>query len=122
MAGILDIDKKWDAALPWSFSIDNRYRYYLVKADDFCGDEIRKKSGGLPVGAAKIMWINGCFVDTYKKVSKFLNLQAYVSGRLCNLKFDKSIIRIRFWTPWIYRIVAKVVTRSNNDFSKKYWF
>ncbi|MBM3710222.1 MAG: hypothetical protein FJW61_07375, partial [Actinobacteria bacterium] len=86
MGGVLGIDKNWNVIFPWSYSVDTGYNRYLSNIEEKFGKEIRKKSGGTPTIAGKILWIKNEFPQEYEKVSKFINLMSYVSGRICGLK------------------------------------
>jgi len=92
MAGILGIDKNWEVAFPWTYSIDTRANSYLSEIEDAMGSKIRKSSGGIPFMAAKMKWIKENFSKDYKKIYKFVNLTTYVAGRICNLLGDDAFI------------------------------
>jgi xylulokinase len=92
MAGILGIDKNWKVVTPWTYSIDTNYIKYLQKLETQKGNIIRKYSGGVPTGAAKILWIKNEKPQDYKKIDKFINLNTYVAGKICGLKAEKAFI------------------------------
>lgn len=92
MGGVLGIDKNWNVIFPWSYSVDTGYNRYLSNIEEKFGKEIRKKSGGTPTIAGKILWIKNEFPQEYEKVSKFINLMSYVSGRICGLKGNDAFI------------------------------
>jgi len=92
MGGILGIDENWNVIFQWSYSVDARYSKYLSNIEEKFGKEIREKSGGTPTIAGKILWIKTEFPQKYEKVSKFINLMGYVSGKVCGLKGSDAFI------------------------------
>lgn len=92
MGGILGIDENWNVIFQWSYSVDTRYSKYLSNIEEKFGEEIREKSGGTPTIAGKILWIKNEFPQKYEKVSKFINLMGYVSGKICGLKGSDAFI------------------------------
>jgi xylulokinase len=92
MGGILGVDSKFHVVFPWTYSIDTRYLQYVYDFESRFANEMRQKSGGPPTIAAKIAWIRKDFPEKYSKISKFMNLMAYVSSKLCNLSAEDAFI------------------------------
>ena len=92
MAGVLGIGENWDVVFPWTYSIDSRFNAYISKIDENTNELIRKKSGGYAFGPGKMRWIQNDFPALYKRIKKFINLNTYVSGKLCNISSDKAFI------------------------------
>lgn len=100
MGGVLGIDENWDVALPWTYSIDSRFNTYVERIEKNIDELVRIRSGGYPFGAGKILWIKSDFPEIYNKIEKFINLTAYVAGKICNLNAKDAFIDYSCLTLW----------------------
>jgi len=98
MAGILGIDKDWNAVTPYDSWLDTRCGEYKDEIKDW-GEERVISITGCPITYAhgpKVLWWKNKKPKTYDKISKFLVPSAFVAGRLCGLKADKAYIDYTF--------------------------
>lgn len=94
MAGILGIDKNWNAVTCYDSWLDTRCEKHIerIKAE---AEEKVISITGCPVTYAhgpKVLWWKHERPDVYKKIEKFLLPSAYVVGRLAGLKADSAFI------------------------------
>ncbi len=88
MAGIMAIDKDWNAVTYYDSWLDNRCQKYVevIKENH---EEKYIRSNGMPVTiahAAKMLWWKNERPDIYQKIYKFIQPGSYVAGRLADLK------------------------------------
>ena len=94
MAGILGIDKDWNAVTYYDSWLDNRCEKYIEQIKQET-EEIVIKITGCPVTYAhgpKILWWKNERPDIYKKIDKFILPTTYVTGRLAGLKASDAYI------------------------------
>lgn len=92
MAGIMGIDKDYNAVTPYDSWLDTRCEKYITHIKATCEDEIIRSTGG-PVTYAhgpKILWWKNEHPDVYKQIHRFVTLSAFVAGKLCGLKGEDA--------------------------------
>jgi xylulokinase len=94
MAGIMGIDKEWQAVTHYDSWLDNRCQKYVdvMKSKD---EEAYIKTNGMPVTiahGAKMLWWKEERPETYHKIYKFLPPGSYVAGRLAGLKGEEAFV------------------------------
>ncbi len=97
MAGVIGIDKNWDASTIWSGTMDNRQN--LMMADVIDADMVLKLSGtNFPFMAKKIKWFEKEHKVLYKNTSKFIGLSSYVIGKIADLKSKDAFLESTYLT------------------------
>lgn len=94
MAGVLGIDKDWNAVTPYDSWLDTRCGEFRDEIKDW-GEERVISITGCPVTYAhgpKVLWWKNKRPETYNRISKFLVPSAFAAGKLCGLKADKAFI------------------------------
>jgi len=94
MAGILGIDKDWNALTPYDSWLDTRCEKYIdiIKQE---AEEAVIQTTGCPVTYAhgpKVLWWKYEKPEVYSKISKFVQPTTYVAGRLTGLKAEQAYI------------------------------
>ncbi len=94
MAGILGIDKYWNAVTPYDSWLDTRCEKYMAAMKEMAEDRIISVTG-CPVtyahGPKILWWKNERYLD-YKRIEKFLMPSAYVVGKLVGLSARDAFI------------------------------
>lgn len=94
MAGIMGIDKDWNAATYYDSWLDTRCEKYIAKMKAEAEEKVISITG-CPVTYAhgpKILWWKHEHPGTYKKIDKFVLPSAYVAGRLAAIKAENAYI------------------------------
>jgi len=94
MAGILGIDKEYNAITYYDSWLDTRCEKYIKLMKDKAGKDVIRITG-CPVTYAhgpKVLWWKHEMSDVYKKIDKFLVPSAYVAGKLAGLKSEDAYI------------------------------
>jgi len=94
MAGILGIDKEWQAVTPYDSWLDRRCEAYMPEMKAWGEDAIIRLTG-CPVTYAhgpKVLWWKSEHPDVYKRIAKFVVPSAYVAGKLAGLTADRAFI------------------------------
>lgn len=94
MAGILGIDREWNAVTPYDSWLDSRCESEMpaIKA---WGEEAVIQLTGCPVTYAhgpKKLWWKQRRPEVYARIAKFLVPSAYVAGKLAGLKAEDAFI------------------------------
>lgn len=87
MAGIMGIGKDGQAVTPYDSWLDSRCAPYTELLEREAGDEAIQRSGGqiIHTHASKILWWKHEQPEAYKRITSFVQPNAYVAGRLCGL-------------------------------------
>jgi xylulokinase len=94
MAGVMGIDKDWNAATYYDSWLDTRCEKYIHQIKSEAEDQVVSITG-CPVTYAhgpKILWWKYERPDLYKKIAKFVQPGGYVVGRLAGLKADEAYL------------------------------
>ena len=94
MAGIMGIDDDWNYVTPYDSWLDTRCAKYISIMKEHAEKDIIRITG-CPVTYAhgpKILWWKYEKPLVYKKISKFVVLSAYITGRLTGLKAKDAYI------------------------------
>lgn len=94
MAGILGIDKEWNAVTHYDSWLDNRCKPYIEEIKNKNREKYIKTCGMPPTiaHAAKMLWWKNERPKDYEKIHKFILPGAYVAGRLAGLSGDEAFI------------------------------
>ncbi|MBR4761926.1 MAG: hypothetical protein IK086_04760 [Clostridia bacterium] len=98
MAGIMAVDKDFNAVTPLDSWLDSRCRNYTAIIKEQAGDAAIMSSGGQIIHshASKILWWKNEHPDTYKKICKFIQPNGYVAGKLCGIKAQDAFMDYTF--------------------------
>lgn len=94
MAGILGIDKDWNAVTPYDSWLDTRCGKYIDRIKQEAEDKVIQTTGS-PVTythGPKILWWKYERPEVYAKINKFILPTTYVAGRLTGLKAEYAYI------------------------------
>ncbi|MGE5581409.1 MAG: xylulokinase, partial [Bacillota bacterium] len=94
MAGIMGIDRDWNAVTYYDSWLDTRCEKYIAKIKAEAEEGVIRITG-CPVTYAhgpKILWWKYERPDVYKNIAKFVLPGAYVAGRLTGLKAENAYI------------------------------
>jgi len=94
MAGIMGIDKNWNAVTPYDSWLDTKCEKYILKMKEAAEEQIIKTTG-CPVTYAhgpKVLWWKNERPEVYSNTAKFIMLSTYVAGRLAGLKAKDAYI------------------------------
>lgn len=94
MAGIMAIDRDWQAVTPYDSWLDTRCEKYMPAIREW-GEESFIQITGCPVTYAhgpKILWWKHEHPEVFERICKFVLPTAYVAGRLAGLKGDEAYI------------------------------
>ena len=94
MAGILGIDKQWNAVTHYDSWLDNRCKPYIEEIKEKASDKYINTCG-MPstiAHAAKMLWWKKERPREYKKIFKFILPAAYIAGRLAGLSGEDAFI------------------------------
>ncbi|MFW6381379.1 MAG: FGGY-family carbohydrate kinase [Bacillota bacterium] len=94
MAGIMGIDRNWNAVTHYDSWLDNRCQQYVEVMKEK-GEEKYIETNGMPVTiahAAKMLWWKNERPDTYQKIYKFMQPASYVAGRLADLDGEEAFV------------------------------
>jgi len=94
MAGILGIDKDWNAVTHYDSWLDTRCEPYIQTMKEKAGDEVLAITG-CPVTYAhgpKILWWQKEKPDIFSKIDKFVVPTTYIAGRMTGLKGKDAYI------------------------------
>ena len=94
MAGIMAIDKDWNAVTCYDSWLDTRCEPYIGMMKEQAEEEIIGKTGGQVtyVHGPKVLWWKYEHPEVYKKIAKFIMPSTYVAGRLCGLLGEQAYI------------------------------
>ena len=115
MAGIMGIDKNWNAVTHYDSWLDNRCQKYVKLLKEKAEDKYIR-SNGMPITiahAAKILWWKEEKPEIYKKIDKFIMPGAYVAGRMSNLESEEAFI------DYTYLHFTGLADAENITWSKK---
>ena len=98
MAGIMAIDKHFNAVGNLDSWLDTRCKKYTALIQKQVGDEAIKYSGGQIIHshASKILFCKHQQPEMYKKVCKFIQPNAYVAGKLCEIQAEDAFMDYTF--------------------------
>lgn len=91
-AGIIWIDKDYNAISPYDTWMDNRFMPFASAMNAACGSRILEKGGNnasITIGP-KILWWKKNRPDVYEKARKFVLTATYVGGKLAGLNAEKA--------------------------------
>jgi len=94
MAGILAVDKDYNAVTPYDSWLDTRCAPYIDVMKNQAEEHIIKTTGGQVSFAhgPKLLWWKNERPETYKKIAKFILPSAYVTGKMCGLTAEEAYI------------------------------
>ena len=98
MAGIMAIDKDYNAVLPLDSWLDERCAPYTDELKKKLGDDAILKSGGQFVHshASRMLRIKRECPELYEKTAKFIQPNAFAAGKICNLKAEEAFTDYTF--------------------------
>ncbi len=94
MAGILGIDRDWNAVTCYDSWLDTRCGWYIRQIKEQAEEEVIKTTG-CPVTYAhgpKVLWWKHERPDSYRKISRFVLPTTYVAGKMTGLKAEEAYI------------------------------
>ena len=94
MAGILGIDRDFNAVTPYDSWLDTRCEDQIAFMRETAGERVIRITGA-PVSYAhgpKVLRWKSIFPEAYTKIDKFVLPVTYVAGRLCGLKSEAAYI------------------------------
>lgn len=94
MAGIMGIDKDWNAVTYYDSWLDTRCEKYIELIKEEAEEKVIRITG-CPVTYAhgpKVLWWKNERPDAYKRIEKFIMPSTYVVGRLAGLKSEQAYI------------------------------
>lgn len=94
MAGILGIDRDWNAVTYYDSWLDTRCEKYIELTKEAAEEQVIRITG-CPVTYAhgpKVLWWKHERPDVYKRIDKFILPSTYVVGRLAGLDSDSAYI------------------------------
>jgi len=94
MAGIMGIDKEWNAVTYYDSWLDTRCEKYIEQIKKEAEDKVVRITGCAVTytHGPKILWWKHERPEIYKKIDKFIMPSTYVVGRLAGLKADEAYI------------------------------
>ncbi len=94
MAGILGVDKAFNAVTPLDSWLDSRCAGYTKLIKNEAEAECIEKSGGQVINshAPKILWWKHERPEAFSKIKKFVMPNGYAAARLCGLSADYAFI------------------------------
>lgn len=98
MAGVLGIGKNWEPVIPYDSWLDTRSEKQVARIRETAELLVLEKSG-LPTMVAhcgKILWWMEERPETFRKIEKFIQPAAYVSGRFAGLSGKDAFIDITY--------------------------
>ena len=98
MAGIMGVDKNFNAITPLDSWLDNRCAKYTELINEkYCEESIRI-SGGQIINshAPKILWWKNEKPDIYNNIAKFVMPNGFVAGKMCGLKSEDAFMDYTF--------------------------
>lgn len=92
MAGIMAIDEDYNPVGPYDSWIDTRCSKYTKQIESILGRRGLRNSGSQYMHShiSKILWRKHERPEEYQKIAKFIQISAFVSGRLCGLKGNNA--------------------------------
>lgn len=98
MAGVMAIDKSFNAVTPLDSWLDSRCREYTAKIKNRVGDAAVLSSGGQIIHshASKILWWKNEHPETYKNIYKFIQPNGFVAGKFCGIKAEDAFMDYTF--------------------------
>jgi xylulokinase len=98
MAGILGINKKWDAVTTYDSWTNIRCKKYAHLLHNRYEDLLIEKVGAPPSisHGPKILWWKNERKETYEKIFKFITPNSYVAGKMAGLKGNEAFIDYTF--------------------------
>ncbi|MDD6926893.1 MAG: FGGY family carbohydrate kinase [bacterium] len=98
MAGLMAIDKDFNAVLPLDSWLDERCAPYTDELREKLGDDAILKSGGQFVHshASRMLRLKRECPELYEKTAKFIQPNAFVAGKICDLKAEQAFIDYTF--------------------------
>ncbi len=94
MAGVLGIDKDWNAVTYYDSWLDTRCEKQIAEIKEIAEEEVISITG-CPVTYAhgpKILWWKQERPDIYRRIDKFIMPSTYVTGRMAGLKSENAYI------------------------------
>ncbi|MHB8062332.1 MAG: xylulokinase, partial [Ruminiclostridium sp.] len=94
MAGVMGIDKEWNAITYYDSWLDTRCQKYIDLIKGIAEEQVIRITG-CPVTYAhgpKILWWKYEKPEVYKRIDKFIMPSTYVVGRLAGLKSSQAYI------------------------------
>lgn len=94
MAGIMGIDKDWNAVTYYDSWLDTRCEKYIEQIKEEAEDKVVSITGCAVTYAhgPKILWWKNERPEVYKNIAKFVLPSTYVVGRLAGLKAENAYI------------------------------
>lgn len=98
MAGIMAIDKDFNAIGNLDSWLDTRCKKYTELIHKQVGNEAIKSSGGQIIHshASKILFCKNQHPERYEIISKFIQPNAYVAGKLCEMRAEDAFMDYTF--------------------------
>ncbi len=93
MAGIMGIDKDFEAATYYDSWLDTKCANYIAEIKRLAGRRSIELNGA-PVTythGPKVLWWKNERPDVYNNIAKFVLPHIYVGGKLCGLKSDEAV-------------------------------
>ncbi len=94
MAGVMGIDKNWQALTPYDSWLDTRCSAQVMQIKEKARNRVIEKTGNIPSynHGPKILWWKENESDIFREIQSFIQPGAYVAGRLCGLKGKDAFI------------------------------
>jgi xylulokinase len=92
MGGVIGIDKDFRSVTGFDMGLDLRSESFNSFIHNNYSKELFSITCGSPRNIPKIMWWKKGYPQIYKKISKFVTLNGYVTGKICSLKSDQAVM------------------------------
>jgi xylulokinase len=94
LAGVMGIDKNWNAKTPYDSWLDTRCSEQVKKIRELAGDLVVEKTGNIPSynHGPKILWWKENEAEIFRDIESFIQPGAYVAGRLCGLQGKDAFV------------------------------
>ncbi len=94
MAGIMGIDRDWNAVTPYDSWLDTKCEPYIAAMKQAGEDRIISVTGGQVTYShgPKILWWKEKEPRIYGRIARFVVPSVYAAGRLCGLRSDQAYI------------------------------
>lgn len=98
MAGVMAIDRDFNAVTPLDSWLDSRCREYTERIKNSVGDAAVLSSGGQIIHshASKILWWKNEHPETYKNIYKFIQPNGFAAGKFCGIKAEDAFMDYTF--------------------------
>ncbi len=90
MGGIIGIDKDFNNITGYDSALDVRSQKYINQLTHEFGDDFFPITSGYPIHAPKAMWWKNNERQTYQKITSFIPLTSYITGKCCGLKAEEA--------------------------------